>query len=70
MAKLKVLPEFLVDAMFGDTTPRPDVHIRGVTFDAIRQIVVLDIEGIDVPLTDDVNAIFTVQRKTVEFEPA
>jgi len=69
MAKLRVTPELLVEALFGDTCPSPSVHIRGATFDAVRQVVIFDIDGPDVPSAEYVDAIFTVQRKTVKFKP-
>ena len=67
MAKLQVAPELLIEQLFKGAAP--GVRILGASFDPIRHIVELDIEGPGVPETERVSAIFSVERFTVRFEP-
>ncbi len=69
MAKLNVSPELLVQALFGDSSPGVDVHIRGAAFDEVKRVIVLEIDGLSVPACESVRAEVTVARKTVSFKP-
>jgi hypothetical protein len=52
MAKIRVTPEFLAEALF----PGATVTIAGAGFDAARQLVVLDVDGPSVPEAEEITA--------------
>lgn len=74
MAKVRVAPEVLAQALFGyaDT----DVEIVRAAYDSLRHVIELEIRGPDVPDVAEVSAIYTEQRNragqrfiTLKFEP-
>lgn len=50
MAKLLVSPAVLVGQLF--IGAQPELEIRGASFDPVRRVVVLDVEGPGVPPVD------------------
>lgn len=68
MAKLQVAPELLAHSLFKDGAP--GVRIIGASFDHERGMAVLEIEGPGVPDSDHINAVLSVERFSVYFEPA
>jgi len=63
MAKLHVIPELIVETLFKGAAT--GVRIVGASFDG--HVVVLDIEGVDVPDAEVVTAIMSVERFRVAF---
>lgn len=70
MAKLLVSPALLVDALFGEMQPYPEIRVIDATFDRSGGVVELTIEGPKVPDFDRVVAIVHTKRRSVEFRPA
>jgi hypothetical protein len=68
MSKLAVSPDLLVQQLFECT--QPDLRIVGASFDAQRQVVLLDVEGPGVPEADEIIAVCHRQPPLrVEFQP-
>lgn len=53
-AKLAVAPQILLHALFHGA--RQDVEIRGASFDPVRQVVLLEIDGDGIPDADEITA--------------
>lgn len=67
MAKLTVSAPLLLAALFRDK--HPSVDLCGVSLDAARQAVELDIVGPGVPECERVIAIYRVEQFDVQFQP-
>ena len=65
MAKLRISPELLVEAVFAGAK----IEICGASFDSQRQLLLLDITGPEVPDAAEVEAICSVERFSVKFRP-
>jgi hypothetical protein len=67
MARVRIAVPYLLEALFPGVTPLADV--RGVSFDADRRLVLLDMEGPDLPPGDvECTAIVTVRQESYRFE--
>lgn len=66
MAKLRVTPEVLLQALFPD---RVDLVLHGAFYDWRDGIVLLDLGGSCVPDVPEVVAEITVQSRSTVFKP-